>query len=54
MYRRRDGSLEIDVGTVKTPEELHNLLFEAFWFPDYYGKNWDALMSVFATLMCQA
>jgi RNAse (barnase) inhibitor barstar len=42
MYRRGDDRLEIDVGTAKTPEELHDLLFEAFQFPDYYGNNWDA------------
>ena len=42
MYRRGDDSLEIDVGNANTPQELHDLLFEAFQFPDYYGSNWDA------------
>ncbi len=42
MYRRRDDSMEIDVGTVTTRQQLHDLLFQAFRFPDYYGSNWDA------------
>jgi ribonuclease inhibitor len=42
MHRRGDHSLEIDVGTARTPQELHDLLGEAFRFPDYYGRNWDA------------
>jgi ribonuclease inhibitor len=42
MYRRENGRLEIDVGDPKTRQELHDLLFEAFQFPDYYGSNWDA------------
>jgi ribonuclease inhibitor len=42
MFRREDDSLEIDVGTAKTPQQLHDLLSEAFQFPDYYGSNWDA------------
>jgi ribonuclease inhibitor len=42
MYRRGDDRLEIDVGTVTTRHELHDMLFQAFRFPDYYGGNWDA------------
>ena len=42
MYRRGENSLEIDVGTTKTRQDLHDLLFEALRFPDYYGSNWDA------------
>lgn len=42
MHRRRDDRLEIDVGTVTTRQELHDLLFQAFQFPSYYGSNWDA------------
>ena len=42
MYRRGNDSLEIDVGAAKTAQELHGLLFEAFQFPEYYGRNWDA------------
>ena len=44
MYYRGDGSLEINVGNVRTLKELHNLLFEAFQFPDSYGNNWDAFV----------
>jgi len=42
MYLRGDHRLEIDVGTAQTCQELHDLLFEAFQFPDYYGRKWDA------------
>jgi RNAse (barnase) inhibitor barstar len=42
MYRRSEDSLEIDVGAVKKAQELQDLLFEAFRFPNYYGSNWDA------------
>jgi RNAse (barnase) inhibitor barstar len=42
MHHRTEDSLEIDVGAAKTPKELHDLLFEAFQFPEYYGRNWDA------------
>jgi ribonuclease inhibitor len=42
MYRRAENRLEIDVGDAATRQGLHDLLFEAFQFPDYYGSNWDA------------
>jgi len=42
MHHRTEDSLEIDVGAAKTPRELQDLLFDAFQFPDYYGRNWDA------------
>jgi RNAse (barnase) inhibitor barstar len=34
--------LIIDVGSVKSRDELHTLLAEKLNFPDYYGMNWDA------------
>jgi ribonuclease inhibitor len=42
MFRRERDELEIDVSSVLTRAELHELLAQAFGFPDYYGKNWDA------------
>ncbi len=42
MHHRYQNTLEIDLASVRTSEELHVLLYEAFQFPDYYGKNWDA------------
>lgn len=33
----------IDCSGIKTPESLHQKLAEALQFPDYYGKNLDAL-----------
>jgi RNAse (barnase) inhibitor barstar len=35
-------SLVIDVSSVQTRDELHELLADQLGFPDYYGKNWDA------------
>jgi ribonuclease inhibitor len=35
-------TLYIDFGSVSTREQLHQLLAEAFRFPGYYGRNWDA------------
>jgi RNAse (barnase) inhibitor barstar len=34
--------LVIDVGSVRTRDELHALLAQKLAFPDYYGMNWDA------------
>ena len=32
----------IDVGSVETLGDLHDLLAESFGFPEWYGRNWDA------------
>jgi ribonuclease inhibitor len=42
MFRRENDELEIDVSSVVTRGELHELLARALGFPDYYGRNWDA------------
>ncbi|HAF43882.1 MAG TPA: ribonuclease inhibitor [Gallionellaceae bacterium] len=42
MHYRTPEALKVEVGSVSTRQELHDLLFEAFRFPDYYGQNWDA------------
>jgi RNAse (barnase) inhibitor barstar len=36
------SEVTIDVGSVKSREELHSLLAKTLGFPDYYGNNWDA------------
>lgn len=42
--KKRDwDNLTVDLSGVKTAEELHEALKEAFEFPDYYGGNLDAL-----------
>ena len=46
MYRRHANTLEIDVTSIRTRQELHALLYEAFQVPGYYGKNWDAQIGV--------
>ncbi len=33
----------IDCGPILEPQGLHDALSHAFSFPDYYGKNLDAL-----------
>jgi ribonuclease inhibitor len=40
-----DGSAThycLDVGAIDSTAALHELLFNTFSFPDYYGNNWDA------------
>jgi ribonuclease inhibitor len=32
----------LDVGAIDSTAALHELLFDTFSFPDYYGNNWDA------------
>ena len=42
--KKRDwDNLTVDLSGVKTAEELHEALKEAFEFPEYYGGNLDAL-----------
>lgn len=44
MYKPiTENPLVIDFSSVKTYDELHDLLKEKFGFPEYYGKNLDAL-----------
>lgn len=41
---KRDwDTLTVDLSGIKTVEELHAALKEAFEFPEYYGGNLDAL-----------
>ena len=42
MHEHTSERLSVDGAPVTTREELHALLSDAFRFPDYYGRNWDA------------
>lgn len=33
----------LDFSKAQSLETVHDLLKEAFGFPEYYGRNWDAL-----------
>ena len=35
--------ITLDFGNISNKEEMHKYLAEKFEFPDYYGKNLDAL-----------
>ncbi|UED71786.1 barstar family protein [Brevibacillus sp. HD3.3A] len=41
----------IDVSTVKTSLELHQLLKRQLSFPDFYGNNWDAFWDAITGLV---
>ena len=41
--KRIFDNLTVDLSGIKTVEDLHNELKEAFEFPDYYDGNLDAL-----------
>lgn len=35
--------IELDFGELMTPRQIHEYIAEKLSFPDYYGKNLDAL-----------
>ena len=41
MYDYKDPYI-VDFREVKYYSEIHTVLRDAFDFPDYYGRNWDA------------
>ena len=38
-----DRTIIIDLAKADSIGEIHDLLKESFGFPEYYGRNWDAL-----------
>ena len=42
--------LEIDFSSIETLEQMHNLLKKEFGFPDFYGKNVNALIDCWSEL----
>lgn len=36
----------VDLGTVQSKDDLHNILSTTFNFPSYYGRNLDALFDL--------
>jgi RNAse (barnase) inhibitor barstar len=38
----RASDLILDFSDIETEKALHDYLFKALRFPDYYGSNWDA------------
>ncbi|KES08888.1 ribonuclease inhibitor [Streptomyces toyocaensis] len=44
-------ALVIDLTEVRNAEELHRLLQRELRFPDFYGRNWDALWDAITGLV---
>ena len=53
MHGRADNCLTIDVAAVRDVGELHQLLYSAFQFPNYYGRNWMRLTNASETCQSQ-
>src|SRR6266567_980845 len=42
----------IDLTGIHTIDQLHDLLKKAFGFPDFYGRNYPALVDCWTSLRC--
>lgn len=42
--------LSVDFSKVKTVDDFHNKMKELFGFPDFYGKNYHALIDCLSSL----
>ena len=47
----RVKEIQIDVGSITTSQELHELLKNELSFPEYYGKNWAAFWDTITSLV---
>lgn len=47
----RPQIVTIDLGCMQDKEELHECLAKALRFPDWYGRNWDALWDAITGLV---
>ena len=45
-YRLLDSYMGY-ISEVSNREDLYAKLSESLWFPDYFGKNWDALCELY-------
>ena len=43
--------ISIDVSSVRTKQELHEVLASELSFPSFYGKNWDAFWDTITGLV---
>ena len=46
-----EKKLILDLTGAESVSRIHEKLKEAFGFPDYYGKNWDALYDCLCDLL---
>jgi hypothetical protein len=44
--------LDLDFSEIKTADDFHDFLKESFGFPDFYGKNFHALIDCLSSLRC--
>ncbi len=47
----RQPLIEINLGAISSPQELHVVLAEKLNFPTWYGANWDAFWDAITGLV---
>lgn len=47
-----DTEVRIDLSTVTSEREVHELFARSLRFPDFYGHNWDAFWDVLTGFDC--